>query len=101
MFGAIRSEVGMTKMFFPVVGNFANAVDFVVDLRHIGQALRGKTNRSLLKSSADALFHGLGMVIPQVGGIYDMVQGGVRSTAPIFNARNYWGWGPWGGMVWW
>ena len=41
------------------------------------------------KSAADLLFHGVGMLVPQVGGAYDMAQGAVRMGAASMNSFNY------------
>src|SRR6185436_550467 len=66
--GMIRSGIGMLKM-APGLGNIINGVDFIRDL---GQLASGQQP---LKNAADLLFHGIGMIVPQVGGAYDMAQG--------------------------
>jgi hypothetical protein len=73
--GAVRTGVGALKM-MPGVGNLLNGVDFVMDLGHL---FTGR--QSFMKTAADLLFHGAGMLVPQVGGAYDMAQGTIRMAA--------------------
>jgi hypothetical protein len=78
--GSARMAMGALKM-IPGLGNLANGVDFVRDLGQMGQALRGDPTKSVFKEGADLLFHGLGMLMPQIGGAYDLAQGAVRAGA--------------------
>jgi hypothetical protein len=88
MKGAVREGVGFMKM-TPGIGNLMNGVDFVMDIGHMFSAARGNPNHSFMKSAADLLFHGVGMLVPQVGGAYDMAQGAVRMGAAGMGAFNY------------
>jgi hypothetical protein len=73
--GGMRAGVGMMKM-APGLGNLLNGVDFVMDIGHL---FTGR--QSFMKTAADLLFHGAGMLVPQVGGAYDMAQGTIRMAA--------------------
>jgi hypothetical protein len=91
MFGAARVAVGEVKM-MPGIGNIANGVDFVRDLGQMGRALSGDPTQSIFKKGADLLFHGLGVIAPQIGGSYDIAQGTTRQYAAASNPFNYGGW---------
>lgn len=78
--GLARVGVGTLKM-LPVVGNVLNGLDFVRDLGRVLKNVVTLHPLKALKAGADLLFHGAGMVVPQVGGAYDLAQGLVRLAA--------------------
>lgn len=91
--GAVRTGVGLLKQ-LPVIGNILNGIDFVRDLGKLGGALLDprKTTGDKLKAAADTLMHGIGIIAPNVGGAYDMMQGVGRmamgkSTSDRLNDR--------------
>ena len=79
--GAVRTAVGLFKQ-LPVIGNILNGIDFIRDLGKVAGAFLDprKSAGDKLKASTDLLFHGIGMLAPNVGGIYDMAQGAARAT---------------------
>jgi hypothetical protein len=87
MAGAGRAMLGGVKM-IPGVGNIINGIDFIKDLGDMGRAMRGDPSKSFMKEASDLLFHGVGMLVPQVGGAYDMAQGTARMGAAAMNAFN-------------
>jgi hypothetical protein len=86
--GAGRAALGGLKL-LPGIGALANGVDFVRDLGQMGRALKGDPTQSVFKKGADLLFHGLGVLMPQIGASYDIAQGTARQSAafglPAFN----------------
>ncbi|MBI3185994.1 MAG: hypothetical protein HYZ28_27985 [Myxococcales bacterium] len=77
-----RTLLGGLKM-IPVVGNILNGIDFIRDLGKAGATWLDPTRSfgEKLKAGTDLLFHGAGMLVPQVGGAYDMAQGVARMGA--------------------
>jgi hypothetical protein len=86
--GMGRAALGATKM-VPVLGNLINGFDFLRDIGHLGRAMRGDPSQSFMKSASDLLFHGVGMLIPQVGASYDIAQGTMRAGAAAMNPMNF------------
>ena len=78
--GLVRAGVGAAKM-VPILGNVLNGLDTLRDAGRVVKNLFTGHPMKALKASADMLFHGVGTVIPQVGGAYDMAQGLVRAAA--------------------
>jgi hypothetical protein len=84
--GAVRTGIGALKM-TPGLGNIINGIDFI---RDIGKVIKSFSDPSVsfMKSASDLLFHGAGMLVPQIGGAYDMAQGTVRMGAAASNPWN-------------
>ncbi len=86
--GAVRTGVGAVKM-APGLGNILNGIDFIRDIGHLFSASHGDPRHSFLKTAADLLFHGVGMIVPKVVGAYDMAQGSLRMGAAALNPMNH------------
>jgi hypothetical protein len=84
-----RGLTGFLKM-LPVVGNLINAYDFVKDIgKGVSTWLNpNKTFGEKLKAGADLLFHGAGMIAPQIGGAYDIAQSAARLASIAGSPKN-------------
>jgi hypothetical protein len=98
--GAGRGLLGFLKT-IPIVGNIINGIDFIKDIPKAFSTFSNptKTFGEKLKAGADLLFHGAGMIVPQVGAAYDMAQGAVRVAGGAMEAMTRPGYRqPWAGL---